>query len=142
MLDIATRVLSIGEKVIERVIPDKNKAREAKTELLKLYQDGELKILNSQMSAILAEAKSQDKWTSRARPSFLYVIYIIILSAIPFGVLSVISPDTANAFQLGFKSWLDAIPKDVWTLFTLGYLGYAGARSYDKRKQIDVFKDL
>ena len=142
MFDFATKVLSIGEKVIERVVPDKNEARKAKAELLRLYQDGELKVLNSQMSAILAEAKSQDKWTSRARPSFLYVIYIIILSAIPFGILSVISPETATAFQAGFKNWLDSIPKDVWTLFTLGYLGYAGARSYDKNKQMSVFKDL
>ncbi|MBT4989630.1 MAG: hypothetical protein HOM96_03745 [Rickettsiales bacterium] len=142
MLGLASKVLSLGEKIIERVIPDKNQAMKAKSELLKLYQEGELKVLNSQMSAILAEAKSQDKWTSRARPSFLYVIYIIILSAIPFGIVSVISPDVATAFQAGFKNWLDSIPKDVWTLFTLGYLGYAGARSYDKNKQIEVFREL
>jgi hypothetical protein len=31
------------------------------------------------MAAVLAEAESPDPWTSRARPSFLYVMYVLLL---------------------------------------------------------------
>ena len=37
------------------------------------------------MSAIVAEANSSDPWTSRARPSFLYLIYVLLLFAVPMG---------------------------------------------------------
>jgi hypothetical protein len=36
----------------------------------------------------LAEAQSADPWTSRARPNFLYVMYILLPTALPTGVLS------------------------------------------------------
>ena len=34
----------------------------------------------------------------------------------------------------GFNGWLSAIPEEIITLFGVGYLGYTGARSYDKFK--------
>ena len=127
-------ILDIGSKLIDKVWPDPAQKAEAQAKLLTLQQNGELKELEISMSAILAEANSEDPWTSRARPSFLYVVYIIILSAIPMGVLHAISPETATNIAVGFKAWLEAIPDPMWTLFGAGYLGYAGARSFDKRK--------
>lgn len=128
-------LLDIGSKIIDKVWPDPAQKAEAQTKLLQLQQSGELKELEISMSAILAEANSVDPWTSRARPSFLYVVYIIILSAIPMGALYAVSPETATNVSTGFKEWLAAIPDPMWTLFGAGYLGYAGARSFDKRKQ-------
>ena len=127
-------LLDIGGKLIDKLIPDPEKKAEAQAKLLTLQQSGDLKELEISMSAILAEAQSSDPWTSRARPSFLYVVYIIILSAIPMGILHAISPETAANIAIGFKAWLAAIPDPMWTLFGAGYLGYAGARSFDKRK--------
>ena len=127
-------LLDIGGKLIDKLIPDPEKKAEAQAKLLTLQQSGDLKELEISMSAILAEAQSSDPWTSRARPSFLYVVYIIILSAIPMGFLHAFSPETATNVSTGFKSWLDAIPEPMWYLFGSGYLGYAGARSFDKRK--------
>ena len=127
-------LIDIGGKLIDKLIPDPEKKAEAQAKLLTLQQSGDLKELEIAMSAILAEAKSSDPWTSRARPSFLYVVYIIILSAIPMGFLHAFSPETATNVSTGFKSWLDAIPEPMWYLFGSGYLGYAGARSFDKRK--------
>jgi len=126
-------LLNIGGKLIDKLFPDPAQKAEAQTKLLQMQQSGDLKELEIAMSAILVEAQSKDPWTSRARPSFLYVVYIIILSAIPMGFLYAFSPETANNVSTGFKSWLDAIPEPMWTLFGAGYLGYAGARTLDKR---------
>lgn len=120
-------------QVIDKLFPDPQKAAEAKATLVSLEQQGDLKELEISMSAILAEAQSSDPWTSRARPSFLYVVYLVILAAIPMGILHAISPETATGIAEGFKAWLAAIPEDMWWLFAAGYLGYTGARSFDKR---------
>ncbi|HDZ39530.1 MAG TPA: hypothetical protein ENH62_14860 [Marinobacter sp.] len=133
-LDPLTAVLNIGEALIDKLIPDKNKAAQAKFKLAQLSQSGDLKELEIGMSAIIAEAQSADPWTSRARPSFMYVMYVMILSAIPMGVLSAFSPETAQAIINGMKMWLEAIPKEMWALFGVGYTGYAVVRSYDKGK--------
>ena len=130
---IAAEIINLGSKLIERVFPDPKERAAAQLELLKLQQEGELKAMETSMSAIIAEAQSADKWTSRARPAFLYVIYIMILSSIPMGFLFAANPETAAAITEGVKSWLKMIPEDMWTLFGVGYLGYAGARSFDKR---------
>lgn len=106
----------------------------AKLKLMEMEQRGELETMRVQMSAILAEANSKDPWTSRARPAFLYVIYIIILAALPMGILSAFRPDVATEITLGVNAWLSAIPDALWTLFGAGYLGYAGARTVDKLK--------
>uniref|UniRef100_A0A6M3K5I1 Putative holin n=1 Tax=viral metagenome TaxID=1070528 RepID=A0A6M3K5I1_9ZZZZ len=127
-------VLEIGGKVIDRLWPDPVEREKAKLELMKLAQEGELKDLEVRLSAILAEAQSQDPWTSRARPSFLYVCYALLLASIPMGILSAISPEIAAAIIEGFRNWLSAIPSEIVTLMGIGYLGYAGARSWDKTK--------
>ena len=128
-------VFSIGEKLIDKFFPDPEEAARKKMEMAQLIQSGELKELETRMSAILAEANSNDPWTSRARPSFMYVFYVLILAAIPMGVLHAFDPATAAGIADGFKAWLNAIPSEMWTLFGVGYVGYAGARSWEKVKR-------
>lgn len=86
----------------------------------------------ARMSVMLAEAASADKWTSRGRPMFLYVMYVFLLMGIPMGLLSIIRPDTAVAIASGCNAWLASIPEEMWWLFGAGYLGYSTARSLDK----------
>ena len=88
------------------------------------------------MSAIIAEANSADPWTSRARPTFMYVMYIMILVAIPMGIVSAFRPEIAAAIATGMQAWLKAIPDSLYTLFGVGYVGYVGARSYEKGKGV------
>ena len=130
-----TDLISIADKVLDKVLPDKEARDKAKLELMRLESQNELKELEVSMSAIVMEAKSQDKWTSRARPGFLYCVYLLLLSSIPMGILSAISPDTSAAIITGFQAWLAAIPDNIIALFGAGYLGYSGARSYDKTRQ-------
>lgn len=129
-------LLGVGGKIIDKLFPDPTKAAEAKLRLMQLEQAGELKSLEVSMSAILAEANSKDPWTSRARPSFMYVIYLMILAAIPMGILHAFNPQMANSIAVGMKEWLSAIPTALWSLFGAGYLGYTGARSFDKSKLV------
>lgn len=131
-------VLELGKTLIDKVFPDKEKqaAERAQAELalLQAQQEGKLAETAQQMSAILAEAQSADPWTSRARPSFMYVMYVMILMAIPMGFLSAFRPEIATAVANGMKLWLSAIPEDLYMLFGVGYLGYTGARTWEKRK--------
>lgn len=131
-----TPLLEIGSKLIDKLIPDPQAKAKAQLDLLVLQQNGELEELKTRMSAILAEAQSSDPWTSRARPSFLYVVYLLILFAIPMGFLSAISPETAAQVATGFSLWLKAIPESLTDLFTFVMLGYIGGRSWEKVEKI------
>ena len=81
-------------KLIDKIIPDPQARDRAKLELLK--GDQEMAAIAQQMQAIVAEAQSSDPWTSRARPSFLYVMYTLILWAIPMGLISAVNPVMAK----------------------------------------------
>ena len=129
-------IFAIGGKIIDKLFPDPEQRAKAQLELLKLQHDGELESVKIQLSAILAEAQSADPWTSRARPSFLYVVYVLILWSIPMGVLFVFNPEAAARFTEGFKVWLNAIPEPILTLFGTVMLGYVVGRSWEKTKGI------
>jgi len=129
-------IFAIGGKLIDKLFPDPEQKARAQLELLKLQQDGELESVKVQLSAIIAEAQSTDPWTSRARPSFLYVVYILLLTAIPMGVLTVFSPEAAANLTTGFKAWLAAIPDSILTLFGTVMTGYVLGRSWEKTKGI------
>ena len=72
------------------MIPDKDARARAKLELLALKHAK--KQIEARLSAIVAEAQSADPWTSRARPSFLYVMYALILFSMPMGVIAAFDP--------------------------------------------------
>lgn len=131
---LAPGLFEIGGKIIDKLFPDPEAAAKAKMELAVLQQQGELKELETRMSAILAEANSQDPWTSRARPSFMYVMYFLFIMAIPMGITSALNPELATSITAGFKAWFEALPEELYWLFGTGYLGYSAARSYDKGK--------
>lgn len=129
-----TAILEIGGKLIDKLIPDPEQKARAQIELLKLQQEGQLQELQVRMSAILAEAQSTDPWTSRARPSFLYVCYLLLLFSLPMGILSAFSIETARQVAAGMQEWLQAIPASVYELMQWVMLGYIGGRSYEKVK--------
>ena len=123
--------------IIDKVIPDP-KARElAKIELLKLENSQEMQLIQTRLSAIVTEAESADPWTSRARPSFLYVMYAMILWAIPMGILGAISPATAAAIAQSMNAYLQSLPESLYALFGTGYLGYSAMRQWGKAKGTD-----
>ena len=129
-------IFSIGSKIIDKIFPDPEQKAKAQLELLQMKQNGELEQVKVQLSAIITEAQSADPWTSRARPSFLYVVYILLLWSLPMGVLFIFNPDAAARFTDGFKAWMNAIPESILTLFGTVMLGYVVGRSWEKTKGI------
>lgn len=129
-------IFSIGSKIIDKIFPDPEQKAKAQLELLQMQQNGELEQIKVQLSAIITEAQSTDPWTSRARPSFLYVVYVLLLWSLPMGVLFVFNPDSAARFTEGFKAWMNAIPEPILTLFGTVMLGYVVGRSWEKTKGI------
>jgi Holin of 3TMs, for gene-transfer release len=123
--------------LIDKLIPDPRARDAAKLELLKMQGSQEMDAIKTQMTAIVAEAQSNDPWTSRARPSFLYVMYAMILWAIPMGLIAAVRPDMAKGIAEGMNAYLAGIPEPMWALFGTGYLGYTAARSWGKAKGVE-----
>lgn len=122
------------DTVADKFFADKSEKMAFKLKSMELQQAGALEPAKLKLSAIIAEANSEDPWTSRARPSFLYVMYAMILFSIPFGVLFLIAPEAAAGLSEGCKMWLDSVPDALWNVFGVGYLGYTGARSFFDKK--------
>ena len=123
--------------LIDKVIPDKEARAKAKLELLAMEGSHELKQIEARLSAIVAEAQSNDPWTSRARPSFLYTMYALILFSVPMGVIAAFNPAAAFAIGDGMTRYLAALPDALYALFGTGYLGYTAARQWGKVKGVD-----
>ena len=85
MLNILSAVTGAIDTVADKFFVDAADKEKFKLQALKMAQDGEFRSQENQLNAILAEAKSSDPWTSRARPSFLYVMYLLILFSLPMG---------------------------------------------------------
>ena len=94
---ILDAVIAPVAKLLDKIIPDPQARDQAKLALLKLEGAQELDVLRVELSAIIAEAQSADPWTSRARPSFLYVMYVLLLWSIPMGLISAVKPDMSQA---------------------------------------------
>ena len=131
-------IFAIGGKIIDKLFPDPEQKAKAQLELLALQQSGELENVKIQLSAIIAEAQSSDPWTSRARPSFLYIFYFIVVALVVVAPLfGVFFPARMAQFYINVASGFQAIPESMWATFTVGYLGYVGARQYGKTKGTD-----
>ena len=124
-------------QLLDKIIPDPRARDRAKLELIKLEGDQEAAAIAVQMQAIVAEAQSADPWTSRARPSFLYVMYALILWSLPMGLIAAADPRMAQGIAAGMTAYLRGIPEELYALFGTGYLGYTAARTWGKVKGVE-----
>lgn len=136
-MSILDALVSPASGIIDKVIPDQDARDRAKLELLKLEGTAEFRQLKARMSAILAEAGSADPWTRRARPAFLYVMYAMILCALPIGLISAFRPQAAHDIAAGISAYLNGLPEPLYALFGTGYLGYTAARQWGKVRGFD-----
>lgn len=130
--DAITGVSSLLNNAIDKIWPNPEDKAKAEAQTMIAAADAQVTLLKQQMSIALAEAQSGDKWTSRARPSFLYVMYLMILFGIPMGFLAAFNPELAKNVEAGLQGWLAAIPSDLWSVFGWSFGAYALARSGDK----------
>jgi Na+-transporting methylmalonyl-CoA/oxaloacetate decarboxylase gamma subunit len=135
-LDPLTAGMDLIGKAIDRFVPDPAQAAQAKLAMYQAEREDNLKEVQTSMSAILAEAGSADPWTSRARPSFLYVVYILLLWGLPMSIVFAFWPEKAAAIAQGFKLWLAAIPDSLYLLFGTVMTGYGVQRTIEKVKGV------
>lgn len=136
MLSIISPILQSVTSVIDKLIPDPLEKQRLKTEMEQVLLSAELQQELARYQAIVSEAQSSDKWTSRARPSFMYVFYTLLLFSIPFGVLYAFNPVLAMGVSAGLQSWFKAVPEELYNVFLYGFLGYSASRSFDKWKGV------
>lgn len=101
-------------------------------ELTVKAMEAETKALEIAGQNIRAEAQSGDKYTSRARPTYLYLFYIIL------GFNFIVLPIVQMFKGIGVTDLKPiAYPEIMWEVFIAGYLGYVGAREFGKWKRGD-----
>lgn len=127
-----TAIGKLADDALNAAFPTPEAKASAAAIQLKAQADAIVEQLTAARTVMLAEAQSADKWTSRARPSFLYVMYVMIMASIPMGVLYAFDPAHAAAIAKGLQQWLAALPDQLWSMMTYCYLGYTVARSGDK----------
>ena len=76
-----------------------------------------------------------DRFTSRARPAFLYVMYALLLGALPMAAVAAVRPRAAAAMTHAIAAYLSAIPEPLYALFGTGYLGYTVMREWGKARR-------
>lgn len=126
--------------LLDTFITDPKTRDAAKMELLRLAATASLEpppFSPALAPALEREAASPDPWTSRARPTFLYVMYVMLLWSIPMGLIAAVRPAVAHDIAAGMTAYLAGIPEPLYALFGTGYLGYTVARSWGKRKGVE-----
>jgi hypothetical protein len=134
--DAIAGVSKLIDDGINAAFPTPEAKASAQAAIIKAQTDAAVATLQQQMSVMLAEANSKDPWTSRARPSFLYVMYVMILAAIPMGVVAALRPEIATAIAQGMRAWLAAIPDALWQVFGVCFCGYTASRGWEKIKGV------
>jgi len=119
--------------IIDEFVESPEEREKAKRKLLEQQGQQKIREIEQRLSAIVMEAQSKDPWTSRARPSFMYVFYTMLLLCPVGAILSVWWPTEVFAAADAMRELLTAIPDILYQIFIAGYLGYTGFRSWDKR---------
>ncbi|HWW65058.1 MAG TPA: 3TM-type holin [Sphingomonadaceae bacterium] len=122
-------------RLIDRLVDDPRARDEAKLRLMGQEGAAELEGIGRRLALLAAERRDADRWVSRARPTFLYVMYLLLLWSIPMGLIAAYRPDVAAAIIRGMSAYLGAIPEPLYALFGTGYLGYTMAREWGKGKR-------
>jgi hypothetical protein len=130
--DVISAVSKLVDDVVQTAFPTPEAKASVEAMAIQAQADALVATTQVQLSAIMAEASSGDKWTSRARPSFFYVFYVLILMAVPMAFVFAFAPDAGERIALGMQQWLAAIPQPMWDLFQAGFLGYTASRGVEK----------
>jgi len=110
-------ILSIGAKLIDKIIPDKEAADKAKLELIRLEQEGKLVELKAQAQIINTEAASQHWLAANWRPLTMLVFVALIV---------------ARWFGWAAPNLQEEEYIKLWSIVELGLGGYVIGRSVEK----------
>jgi len=114
----------------ERLLSEhEHEIRMKEYELQVKAMEAESRAIEQASMNIRAEAQSGDKYTSRARPTFMYLFYVVIA----FNMIIVPLSQMIGGYGLQNVKLID-VPEWFYELFLYGYLGYVGARAFEKSK--------
>ena len=126
-LDPISAALDLGNTLITRIFPDPAQAANAKLELLKLQQSGDLATMTAQTDINKEEAKNASLFVSGWRPAIgwvcaLALFYQYLLKPLAMGILP----------SFGFVvPALPGLDDNLWQLM-MGMLGMGGLRTFEK----------
>lgn len=114
---IWTAILPIAERIIDSVFPDEEKRNEARLELFKMQSSAEAKMMEHQVSTILAEANGES-WIQRNwRPvTMLTFVGLVVAKWLGFAAPGV----------------SDEIEMKLFDIIEIGLGGYVIGRSAEK----------
>lgn len=123
-------LLSFGQDLIGRLFPDKEEARKAEAEFLKLAMDGELKQVIAQLQINAQEAAHPSLLVAGWRPYFGWV------GGTGFAYAVLVQPLAVWVARI--NAWPEPPELDTDLLLTVagGMLGIGGLRTYEKRKGV------
>ena len=114
---LGSAVIGMGTALIDRLFPDKDKADQAKIQLVTMLQNGELQELAARSGIIQAEAASEHWLAATWRPVTM-LVFVGLITARWFGWAA---PNLSEAEYL-----------KLWSIVELGLGGYVIGRSGEK----------
>lgn len=132
MISPIISIFDLARDIIRAIVTDKKQAGELTGKLDEMAGQGALKTIEGRFKALLVEQRSKDKFTSRARPGFLYTIYFLILLAPIISAISIFYPAEIIKFLDTMREYFGSIPEQLWLLFGAVLVGYTGLRTLEK----------
>jgi len=130
--DPVSLLLDVGGKVIDRLWPDPAQAAQAKLELFKLQQSGELAQMTGQMSVNTEEAKSTSLFIAGWRP------FIGWVCGVAFAINFVVGPlGVFGAALIGKTVVFPTLALSEMMPVLLGMLGLGAYRTYEKATGVE-----
>lgn len=124
-------ILAIGEKLIDKLIPDPKAKAEALQKLAELEQSGDLAVIAGQIEINKIEAASTDPFTSRWRP------FIGWVCGSALAIQLIVAPLAVQISTIAGRP-VPLVTMDVSLLTTLlvGMLGFGGMRTVEKLNKV------
>lgn len=123
-------LLDVGKSLIGRFFPDKEEARKAEAEFLKMAMDGELKQVIAQLEINAREAAHPSIFVAGWRPFFGWLG--------GFGFLYAVIGQPLLAWAASAKGWPTppTLNLDLLWVVVTGMLGIGGLRTFEKTKGV------
>jgi hypothetical protein len=132
-LDPISAALDLGTALIERIFPDPAVAANAKLELLKMQQSGDLAVMTAQTDINKEEAKSTNWFVAGARPFIMWVC------GFSFFYCSLLEPLLRFVATVYYKynGPFPVIDTNLTLQVMMGLLGLGAMRTYEKSKNVE-----
>lgn len=131
-LPIIGQVLDIGEKLIDKLIPDPKQKADALLKLKELEQNGDLAVIAGQNDINKIEAASSNVFIAGWRPMVGWVC------AAALAVMLVLGPMLEwGSAATGHPMKAPVMPTETVMALVTSMLGIAGMRTYEKLKDVE-----